>query len=220
MNTLGNKVIRNALLAVFAIGLGVQTYRLVQLEHRLEALEGQRISAESNAVSGAAPPEVSTTDLAVRDDAQPEPIQPDRPRRRRGAVPDPFALLDDWPLFGPGWMGDALFPRASSLFGDLRDSGALHLQAGLQDRGAHYELEIPLPSGDSEIEVSVEGNLLHVATNHHSDDSRDEAGSSFSTARRYGSFEQRLSLPHDADGSALRTEQESDLLRVIVPKRV
>lgn len=205
MTPFGKKVVLGALLAGLGAGLSVQAILLWKFDQRLDALEAPpRATATS-----LTPPAASTPPR----DGDPLASTP-RPRAHRSF--DPFDLLGDWPFADP-FLAD-FSPWGFGPGSGLRDAPSERLT--LEDRATHYELQIPLHEGDGEVEVSVERGVLRVASSHASEDEHRGAGAGLGQVRRYGSFEQRLSLPADAEGRALRTEEHGDVLRVIIPKRV
>ena len=125
-----------------------------------------------------------------------------------GAFPD-FPAPPN--LAGPDRPG---FPRAG---------GPLRFNQTVTAEG--YVLEIPLDGLQAEdIQVQIEGRSLRLSRDTTTQKTREETLGDGQGYRRSYSFSsghasQRLPLPPDADGGALRREDGAEQVRIIIPRR-
>ena len=88
----------------------------------------------------------------------------------------------------------------------------------MTETGKAYKLSIEVPGMDaSEIEVSVEGNMLVVSGEKKEEREEKEEGYSYSE-RSYGSFERRIELPTAADAEKIKAKVRNGVLRITLPK--
>ena len=208
-----NKVLY-ALLAVLAIGMGVQTYYLVKVR---EEIGSTRVSA------------------AERLDAPPPAAEEDSDEVAAGAMRatgDPFeateermrSLFDDFYErfdrgFGVPWFDTSPFTvdGDSFLFGS---AGRLGPRVDLQDKGDRYEMLVDVPGVEqTDVVVRTEEGMLIVEGSRKSTFEESEGDKYVRRERHTGRFERRLSLPSDADPAALETEYEAGVLRIVLGKK-
>lgn len=146
------------------------------------------------------------------------------------------ALALAWapPYYGygplPPGQGGALpdFPAPPTLSspdrpGFPRAGGPLRFNQTVTAEG--YILEIPLDGLKAEdIQVQIDGRALRLSRDTSTQKTREETlGNGQGYLRSYsfssGHSSQRLPLPPDADGGALRREDGAELVRIIIPRR-
>ena len=200
-----------ALLAVAAVGLGAQTYYLVQVRRQLDAAEARTAATAAPDVQqraggpAAALPRDLFADLDAADARMRELFDSfyarfDRDLGARHPLLDP-SLVDD---------GDPFL---------LGGAGQLGPRVDLRDRGDHYELSVDLPGAErADVEVRAEHGMLIVAGSRTTAREEEQPGSYVRRERHFGRFERRLKLPADADPSTLQTEYENGVLRATIDK--
>lgn len=88
-----------------------------------------------------------------------------------------------------------------------------------------YILDIPLDGMKAEdIQVEIKGNTLRLSRDISAQETREETlGDGQGYLRSYsfssGRSSQRLPLPPDADGGAMRREENAERVRIIIPRR-
>jgi HSP20 family protein len=197
--------------------MGVQTYYVIQVHHRLDAAEAR--AAEATASNG---PSVEADQTPAGPHGALAPADPlaqlDEAEARMRTLFDEFYDRFDRDL-GASWYdrppliadGDSFF------FGDM---GQLGPRVDLQDRGDHYELTVDVPGSDeANVEVRVEDDMLVVEGSRESTTEESEPGSYVRRERQFGHFERRLALPNDADASTLQTELENGVLKATLQKK-
>ena len=146
------------------------------------------------------------------------------------------ALALAWapPYYGygplPPGQGGALpdFPppptyRVPDRPGFPRAGGPLRFNQTVTAEG--YILEIPLDGLKAEdIQVQIDGRSLRLSRDTSTQKTREETlGDGQGYLRSYsfssGHSSQRIPLPPDADGGALRREDGAELVRIIIPRR-
>lgn len=212
-----------ALLAVVAVGMGVQTFYLVRVHHRLDAAEvraaGTIVSKEGN-------------DAQVEDEqiafvpAHPQtglaPVDPlarfDQAEERMRSLFDNFYDRFD-SNFGDSWFNNHPFLADGDWF-LLGNAGQLGPRVDLQDRGDHYELTVDVPGAEeTDVVVRTENDMLIVEGSRDSTTEESEPGSYVRRERQFGRFERRLSLPQDADAATLHTDFDNGVLKVTLQKQ-
>lgn len=218
MKHLAGSKLLYALLAAVTVGLGVQTYSLVQVHRELGELRRQSVGA---------PAEVAHAEEARP--AQPQALQPMPPL----AAQDPFAdlaatearmrsLFDTFYERFDQSFDDSFFDTPFTLDGDsflLGTGGRLGPRIDLQDRGDHYEVTVDVPGAEeADVAVRTEDGTLIIEGTRSAAGETSEPGSYVRRERRFGRFERRLSLPSDADAKTQETTFENGLLKVIFRK--
>ena len=115
-------------------------------------------------------------------------------------------LFDDFP---------ARWPR----FDIARFAPAVSMPAvEMTETDSAYKLSVEVPGMEaSEIEVSVDGNMLVIAGEKKDEREEKEKGYLYSE-RSYGSFERRIELPAGADAAKIEAKVRKGLLQITLPK--
>lgn len=88
----------------------------------------------------------------------------------------------------------------------------------MTETGKAYKLSIEIPGMDaSDIDVSVEGDVLVVSGEKKEEREEKEKGYSYSE-RSYGAFERRIELPPAADAQKIRAKVRNGVLQITLPK--
>lgn len=215
-----------ALLAVVTVGMGVQTYYLVQVHRKLDAEAAHTAEPERAAEAQVASTEQEAPALAPGapqpDGAARAPLaRSNRAEERMRSLFDSFydRLDRDW---GAGWIARPPlsmdgFGGASFLLGDGSHFGP---RVDLQDRGDRYEWRLDVPGADeTDVVVRAEDGVLIVEGTRRSTTEESEPGNYVRRERHFGRFQRRLSLPGDAATETLRTALENGVLTVTLQKK-
>ena len=150
-----------------------------------------------------------------------ETIVPVKESARRGALRDPFDLLDDFPremarIWGQMWP---LFPRPL-----LRPLGRVELAGSWVPRVDAYEkdgnlvVKAELPGVSKEdVAVSLEGDDLVIQGERKAEkEVREE--DYYRIERTYGSFHRRLALPFEVKEAQVSAVFNDGILEIRIPK--
>lgn len=216
MKLLASNKFLGTLLAVVFVGMGAQSYYLIQVHRQLSAL---KVQAEEPTTAF----KFQTTDEQTAD-----------PQGLANRI-DPFAGLDQaearmsklfdsfYDRFNRNFDGLGLDDSAPMTNGDsffLGSAGLLGPRVDLQEHDDTYELTVDLPGAkETDVVVRIEDQMLIVEGSRETVSEVSEPGSFVRRERQFGRFERRLALPHDALGSTLRTEFDNGVLKVTLNKQ-
>ena len=85
---------------------------------------------------------------------------------------------------------------------------------GLEDRGDHYRVRLPVPGFEpEEFDVSVSGNRLILRAEHKEESKEGNGG------YRFGSLHEVITLPESVDVDQIEARYHNGVLEVRLPKR-
>jgi HSP20 family molecular chaperone IbpA len=204
-----NKV-TGALLAVLAVGMGVQTYYLVRVHRELRSPEARAAEREELAEAGSprATPALPGDPSAALDAAE----------ERLRELFDDFEQRFGEDLLGSFWDRSPFEGDGDSfLFGP---GGLPGPRADLRDRGDRYELVMDVPGADeADVTVAIEEGVLRVEGTRSSTKEDSGPGEFLRRERQFGRFLREIPLPEDADPSSLETRFENGVLTATIAKR-
>ncbi|MFP4502668.1 MAG: Hsp20/alpha crystallin family protein [Candidatus Hydrogenedentota bacterium] len=205
-----------ALVAVLVVCVAVLGYMVYQTNSQLDALA-------ATYQADAAPPAHADTDDAIIPKQQAEANDN-----------DPWALLDK--QFDPGaWNPfkemdamhkriDAMFDRAFRRFGqspqrhDMR-KGTITPRMDLEEENGQYVVRLDMPGAqDSDIDVTLEGNVLTVEALIRLEEKREEEGRVLQRERRMGRFLRKIDLPEPVDIDSMQTSYKDGVFTVTIRK--
>jgi len=210
-----------ALLAVLTVGMGVQTYYLIQVHEQLETSEVQ--ASEVAQLDDAGDATHDGQGATVPSDP-PSGLVPVDPLDRLGRAEDRVRrLFDDFyerfdAGFGDPWLDrPTLLADGDSFF--MGNTGQFGPRVDLQDRGDYYELTVDVPgSEETDVVVLTDGQVLVIEGTRDTTTEESQPGSYVRRERQFGHFERRLRIPEDADPSTLSHGLENGVLRVTLHK--
>ena len=122
----------------------------------------------------------------------------------------PDAIIE-WPL--------ALFPswaRFDEFFADTDGRRMIKVEEFTEDGTLVIRAELPGIDPDKDVEITIEGEVLHIAAHRREEEEKTERA--FHRKEfRYGSFTRSLALPEGADASTVSATYVDGVLEVRVP---
>jgi HSP20 family protein len=155
-------------------------------------------------------------------------LTPGRSRRKIDAVKQQFRerreqimAIRRWTPFEAG--GDGFDEIVRRTFGDFGSSllssqgqWAPALDAKVEGDELHVRLELPGIDPDSDVDIEVEGGVLHVSGERKSEDAQEGDGW-FRREMRYGRFDRRVGLPDGVDAEGIRASYDAGVLDIAIP---
>ena len=114
----------------------------------------------------------------------------------------------------PSWFGSRLvdWPGVGSIFGD----GRISVEEYREDDVLVVRAELPGIDPDDDVEISVDGNVLHLRAER-TIESHDEERDGYHSEFKYGSFMRTIALPLGADTDHITATYTDGILEVRVP---
>jgi HSP20 family protein len=196
-----------AIAAVLVIVLGIQTYLIFQLNHRISQMRAQENQAGIPQIKIPKLPNLTF----------PKPTPDDQ-------------LLKDHP-WNPYEEMQRMQDEMEQIFGESFSRFHLNTPLGsfskvpdvdLQEKPDQYVVTVNAPGADqSSLVVKLEGRILHISIKtEHAEDQADEKNGRYSFRERFtGEFHRALTLPGLANAAKMTTDYHNGVLTITIPKQ-
>ncbi len=128
--------------------------------------------------------------------------------KHREKTPD---SLGDWPL---GWLPS--WRWFDDMFHDSAGRQVIRVEEFQKDGALVIRAEMPGIDPEKDVEVTVEGGMLHIAAERREEEDTTER-SSHRRELHYGSFARSIALPEGVDDSGVTASYNNGILEVEVP---